>query len=140
MARHSTDICYLPIYLPSCISLHLTKLTRTMQCCGYAYHGTVVLRIGLRAISSQKKSAQIGHVWPDNREQFRVRAQGPGKEFRAWRGSGNEQRCSRGDFRWLRAQRVRCLCDEKQLHNGLRMEAYNLIVHSDIQFLMNLHQ
>ena len=85
MARHSTDICYLPIYLPSCISLHLTKLTRTMQCCGYAYHGTVVLRIGLRAISSQKKSAQIGHVWPDKRGQFRVRATALGK--RSWPGA-----------------------------------------------------
>ena len=58
----------------------------------------------------------------------------------AGRGSGNEQRCSRGDSPLLWAQRVRCLCDEKQLHNGLRMEAYNLIAHSGIQYLMNRHQ
>ena len=99
-----------------------------------------VQRRRVPALSPEKQPPQIRHLAADNRKQFRVRAQGPGKEFRAWRGSGNEQRCSRGDFRWLRAQRVRCLCDEKQLHNGLRMEAYNLIVHSDIQFLMNLHQ
>ena len=55
-------------------------------------------------------------------------------------GPESGQRCSPGGFRWPWAQRVRCLCDEKQLHNGLRMEAYNLIAHSDIQCQMNLHQ
>ena len=111
------------------------------MCGGRDTHGgTVVLSVSLGAVPAQEQAAQIRHRITENREQFRVRAQGPGKEFRAWRGSGNEQRCSRGDFRWLRAQRVRCLCDEKQLHNGLRMEAYNLIAHSDIQCQMNLHQ
>ena len=106
MARHSTDICYLPIYLPSCISLHLTKLTRTMQCCGYAYHGTVVLRIGLRAISSQKKSAQIGHLAADNREQFGVRAALAGSPPMAGLGPESGQRYSLDGFHrpWARPE------------------------------------
>ena len=74
MARHSSNICYLPKYLPSCISLHLTKLTRTMQCCGYANGGPVVLGICLGAVAAQKKPAQIRRLATKNREQFRVRA------------------------------------------------------------------
>ena len=58
----------------------------------------------------------------------------------AGRGSEIGLRYSPDGFLPLWVQRVRCLCDGKQLHNGLRMEAYNLIAHSDIQCLMNLHQ
>ena len=52
--------------------------------------------------ATQEQPPQIGRLVADSREQFRVRAQDPGKGFRAGRGSGNEQRCSRGDFqmRW----------------------------------------
>lgn len=107
MARHSSNICYLPKYLPSCISLHLTKLTRTMQCCGYANGGPVVLGICLGAVAAQKKSAQIGHLAAEKRKQFRVRAQGPGKGLRAWRESSSERLGSRGGFRWPWARRVR---------------------------------
>ena len=62
--------------------------------------------------------------------------------FRAMAGLGPEsgQRYSPGGFRWPWAQRVRYLCDEKPLHNGLLMEAYNQTAHSDIQFLMSPHQ
>ena len=89
MARHSSNICYLPQYLPSCISLHLTKLTRTMQCCGYANGGPVVLGICLGAVAAQKKPPQIRHRITENREQFRVRATALGKGLSAGRGSGN---------------------------------------------------
>ena len=59
------------------------------------------------AVPAQEQPPQIGRLVADNREQFRVRVQGPGKGFRAWRGSGSARLDSRDDFRWLWAQRGR---------------------------------
>ena len=53
--------------------------------------GTVVLSVSLGAVSAQEQAPQIGRLAADNSEQFRVRAQGPGKGFRAGRGSGSAQ-------------------------------------------------
>ena len=91
-------------------------------------------------MSTEEQTPQIRRLAADNREQFRVRAQGPGKGFRAGLGPESGQRYSLDGFRWPWAQCVRYLCDEKPLHNGLRMESYDLIAHSDIQCLMNPHQ
>ena len=43
------------------------------------------------AVPAQEQPPQIGRLVADNREQFRVRAQGPGKGFRAWHGSSSER-------------------------------------------------
>ena len=40
-------------------------------------------------VSPEKQPPQIRRLAAENREQFRVRVQGPGKGFRAWRGSGS---------------------------------------------------
>ena len=50
--------------------------------------------------ATQEHPPQIGHLAAENREQFRVRAQGPGKGLRAGRGSESGQRYSLDGFRW----------------------------------------
>ena len=73
------------------------------MCGGRDTHGgTVVLSVGLGAVPAQEQAAQIRHRITENREQFRVRAQGPGKGLRAWRGSSSARLDLPGDFlrRW----------------------------------------
>ena len=78
------------------------------MCGGRDTHGgTVVLSVGLGAVPAQEQAAQIRHRITENREQFRVRAQGPWKAVMAGRGSGSARLDSRDDFRWLWAQRGR---------------------------------
>ena len=59
------------------------------------------------ALSPEKQPPQIRRLAAENREQFRVRAQGPWKAVMAGRGSGSARLDSRDDFRWLWAQRGR---------------------------------
>ena len=42
-------------------------------------------------VATEEQAPQIGRLAADNSEQFRVRAQGPGKGVRAGRGSGSAQ-------------------------------------------------
>ena len=51
--------------------------------------------------ATQEHPPQIGHLAADNREQFRVRAQGLGKGLRAWRGSGNGQLLQEAGRSWI---------------------------------------
>ena len=50
---------------------------------------------------AQEQPPQIGRLVADNREQFRVRAQGLGKGLRAWRGSGNGQLLQEAGRSWI---------------------------------------
>ena len=72
------------------------------MCGGRDTHGgTVVLSVGLGAVPAQEQAAQIRHRITENREQFRVRAQGLGKGLRAWRGSGNGQLLQEAGRSWI---------------------------------------
>ena len=54
------------------------------------------------SVSTEEQTPQIRRLAADNRKQFRVRAQGPGKGLRAWRGSSSARLDLPGDFlrRW----------------------------------------
>ena len=65
-------------------------------------------------VATEEQAPQIGRLAADNREQFRVRAQGPGKGLSAGRGSDSAQLGSRGDFLLLSARhgrRQNSLCE-----------------------------
>ena len=81
------------------IALYLPQRPGAMRGGRNAHGGTVVLGVGLRTVPPQKQPPQIGHLAAEKRRQFRVRAALTRKRPMAGRGSGNEQRCSRGDFR-----------------------------------------
>ena len=53
------------------------------------------------ALSPEKQPPQIRRLAAENREQFRVRAQGLGKGLRAWRGSGNGQLLQEAGRSWI---------------------------------------
>lgn len=58
--------------MTSSISLNLSKIPRLMQRLGDAYDSTIILSMALCAISTEKQTAQIGHLPAHEREQFRV--------------------------------------------------------------------
>lgn len=64
------------------IALYLPQRPGAMRGGRNTHGGTVVLGVGLRAVAAQEQSAQIGHLAAHNREQFGVRALGPGKGLR----------------------------------------------------------